>query len=169
MKLNTLNGYNETVQTPTNSVSFMIDKSGEVRVAETSEDNLSAVHYKDPKTQQWRKLIEYDNVTGHGFSPAFIAPDGQFYVTAAKKSDTVSVFRFDLEKISWMTRLSSLQKDLISRVILFLTKKKTNWAFITKAMLFPPYGWMKNGITCKNSRCRTAKHGKSDLGSGNPE
>lgn len=98
MKLNTLNGYNEIIQTPTNSVSFMIDKSGEVRVAETSQDNFTAVHYKDPATQQWRKLIEYNNVTGHGFSPAFIAPDGQFYVTSANKNDTVSVYRFDLEK-----------------------------------------------------------------------
>ncbi|MDO8652256.1 MAG: alpha/beta fold hydrolase [Undibacterium sp.] len=98
IKLNTINGYNEIVPAPTNSIDFMIDKAGQLRIAITSENQYTGVHYLDEKTKQWRKLIEYDNVKEEGFSPEFIAPDGQLYVTAHHGQDTTSVYLYDLEK-----------------------------------------------------------------------
>ncbi|MFZ6723391.1 alpha/beta fold hydrolase [Undibacterium sp. Ji49W] len=97
-KLNTITGQNENIPAPVNSVGFMLDKSGQLRVATTSLDNLTGVEYKDPKTQQWRNLITFDNIKEDGFSPAFIAPDGQLYVRAHKGQDTTSIYRYDLEK-----------------------------------------------------------------------
>lgn len=98
LKLNTLTGYNEIIQTPPNSTGFLGDVSGEVRIAMTDLDDVSGVQYKDPNTKPWRKLIEYNNRTEDGFSPSFIAPDGQLYVTANQGQDTKSVYRYDLEK-----------------------------------------------------------------------
>ncbi|MDP1980667.1 alpha/beta fold hydrolase [Undibacterium sp.] len=98
LKLNTLTGYNEIIQTPPNSTGVLTDMSGEPRIAMTNLDEISGVQYKDPNTKQWRKLIEYNGRTEDGFSPAFIAPDGQLYVTANQGQDTKSVYRYDLEK-----------------------------------------------------------------------
>ncbi|MFZ6734177.1 alpha/beta fold hydrolase [Undibacterium sp. Ji42W] len=97
-KLDTVTGQSEIVATPQNAVGFMIDKTGALRIANTNVDNLSGVDYKDEKTQQWRTLISYDRTKEDGFSPAFISPDGQLYVTAHKGQDTTSVYRYDLEK-----------------------------------------------------------------------
>lgn len=98
LKLNTLTGYNESIQTPPNSVGFLADMSGEVRIAITSVDDKTAIYYKDANEKPWRKLTDYDSKKEDGFSPSFIAPDGQLYVTANNGQDTQSVYRYDLEK-----------------------------------------------------------------------
>ncbi len=109
LKVNTLTGYNEAIPSPSNATGFMIDKSGELRVTTTSKDNLTGVHYKDPKSGEWRKLIEYDSVKQGGFTPEFLSPDGQLYVLSNNGKDTASIYRYDLNenKIDSMPVISS--------------------------------------------------------------
>ncbi|MFZ6758104.1 alpha/beta hydrolase family protein [Undibacterium sp. Ji50W] len=98
LKLDTVTGRNEVVPTPVNSVDFMMDKSGQARIAVTSVDNLTGIEYKDEKTQQWRNLITFDSIKEDGFVPTFFAPDGQLYVKAHNGQDTTSIYSYDLEK-----------------------------------------------------------------------
>lgn len=98
LKLNTVTGYSESIQTPPNSTGFLADMSGEVRITITSLDDKTAIYYKDSTEKPWRKLTEFNGRKEDGFSPSFIAPDGKLYVTANNGQDTQSVYRYDLEK-----------------------------------------------------------------------
>ncbi|MES2073368.1 MAG: alpha/beta fold hydrolase [Pseudomonadota bacterium] len=97
LRLNTRTGLTKGIDTPKNSTRFLIDKTGQVRVTSASDKNLTSIFYRDPKTDSWRQLIEFDPLKEGGFLPVFIGPDGSLYVTAHQGKDTTSVFKYDLE------------------------------------------------------------------------
>ncbi|GGC83200.1 peptidase [Undibacterium terreum] len=97
LRLNTRTGLTQRIETPKNSVSFLVDKAGQVRVAEASDKSITSIYYKDPKTENWRKLIEFDPLKEEGFTPLFISPDGSLYVSAHQGQDTTSAYKYDLE------------------------------------------------------------------------
>ncbi len=98
IKLDTISGKTEDIPTPANSAEFLIDRAGLLRIAITVEDYTTNIYYKDEKTQQFRKLLSYDNAKDDPVSVAAIAPDGQIYVTTNLGQDITSVYRYDLEK-----------------------------------------------------------------------
>ncbi|MES2036560.1 MAG: alpha/beta fold hydrolase [Pseudomonadota bacterium] len=98
IKLDTISGKTEDIPTPANSSEFFIDRAGLLRIAITLEEYTTSIYYKDEKTQQFRKLLSYDNAKDDPVSVAAIAPDGQIYVTTNLGQDTTSVYRYDLEK-----------------------------------------------------------------------
>ncbi len=97
-RVNTVTGEHVAIQTPSYSLSFLTDKAGAVRISTSNKDALTSVNYKDPKTEEWRKLIEFDGRKDAGFAPLFISPSGELYVSANNGSDTTAVYRFDLTK-----------------------------------------------------------------------
>ncbi|MFZ6863968.1 alpha/beta hydrolase family protein [Undibacterium sp. Ji67W] len=98
IKLNTIDGLAEAIPGPANASNFMIDQSGELRIAITSKENLTNVQYRDPQSNQWRSLIEFDPTKESGFTPQLITPDGQLYVNATNGENNSGIYRFDLEK-----------------------------------------------------------------------
>jgi dipeptidyl aminopeptidase/acylaminoacyl peptidase len=95
--LNTLNGHTKYVERPGDSVRWLLDNKGEPRVTVTRDKGVSTVHYRDPATQQWRKLVAFDTYTGSkgSFSPLAFGPDGTFYVVNQSGQDKTSVHTFD--------------------------------------------------------------------------
>ena len=98
IRLNTVTAQATSVNRPGEVNKWLIDKQGVPRVAVTFDKNLEAVHYKDPVSDSWKKLIEFDRHMGAGFTPLFLAPDGTLLVTAHNGQDIRSVYRYDIQK-----------------------------------------------------------------------
>lgn len=97
-RVNSVTGEHVAIQSPPYSLNFLTDKSGALRVTTSQKDALTIVNYKDPKTEEWRKLIEFDDRKDAGFVPLFISPNGDLYVSANNGKDITSVYRFDFAK-----------------------------------------------------------------------
>ncbi|MBI3283568.1 MAG: S9 family peptidase [Burkholderiales bacterium] len=97
-RLNTLTGNTELIERPGKVSKWLIDKQGVPRIARTIAGAIATIHYKDPKTGQWRKLAEFDWTKKHDIDPLFFSPEGDLYVRAYHGQDTSSLYRFDLQK-----------------------------------------------------------------------
>lgn len=97
-RLNTLTGNTEMVARPGKVSKWLIDKAGTPRIAETVDGAKVALHYLDPKTKAWRKLIECDWTSQERLTPMFLSPEGDLYVNAHKGQNTRALYRFDLQK-----------------------------------------------------------------------
>jgi dipeptidyl aminopeptidase/acylaminoacyl peptidase len=90
------------VGAPSGVSSWILDHKGEARAAVSSDRRTQvAVHWRDPATNQWKKLTSYDSITPEdtAFSPLAVDADGQLFVTALDRSTsqgarTSAVFRY---------------------------------------------------------------------------
>ncbi|MES2070054.1 MAG: prolyl oligopeptidase family serine peptidase [Pseudomonadota bacterium] len=99
LRLNTVTGRSEGVQSPGNVVAWVVDNNGVPRIATTQDKGNSIVHYKDPKDDKWRKLAEFPTLSATAsFQPMQFGPDGSLLVMANNGRDTSAVYRYDLEK-----------------------------------------------------------------------
>ncbi|MDC8759603.1 alpha/beta hydrolase family protein [Janthinobacterium fluminis] len=98
LRLDTKTGLSSIIVRPGNTRSWMLDHRGEPRIATTLDKNISAVHYRDPATGEWRKLVEFDAYKGGqpNFTPLAFGPDGTFYVLSRGNDDKTSVYPYDL-------------------------------------------------------------------------
>jgi dipeptidyl aminopeptidase/acylaminoacyl peptidase len=99
VRLDTVTGRASTVIRPGASRSWMLDSKGEPRLSVTLDKNVEAVHYLDPATKDWRKLVSFDGyVGGRGaFTPLGFAPDGSLYVLSDASSDMTALHTFDFQ------------------------------------------------------------------------
>ncbi|AIY40976.1 putative peptidase [Collimonas arenae] len=100
LRLNTVTGHATMVDRPGMTTGWLMDWQGEPRVVTTLDGDMEAVFYRDPEQKSWRKLIEFNAYTGHGFTPYFLGPDGSLYVTSRQGTDKTSLYRYDLSKNS---------------------------------------------------------------------
>ncbi|GGC68687.1 peptidase [Undibacterium terreum] len=98
LRLNTVTGNTTLVPRPGKVVRWLIDKTGEPRVAETREGDLITIQYKDPKNNQWRKLMDYRWTAEDGMTPVFLSPEGDLYVVAYNGGNTKALYQYDLGK-----------------------------------------------------------------------
>jgi dipeptidyl aminopeptidase/acylaminoacyl peptidase len=99
MRVNTRNGHVDPIEHPESTVGWLIDQKGVPRVNVTENGGTTRIFYHDPATDKWRKLAEFDAVTGTGgFTPAYFGSDGTLYVRTRKGRDTSALYRYDLEK-----------------------------------------------------------------------
>ncbi|MDB5755861.1 MAG: dipeptidyl aminopeptidase [Massilia sp.] len=98
LKLDTLTGRATGVHRPADTFDWLLDQKGEPRIAETLERDLTVVYYRDPATDAWRKIGQYNAYTGKGkgFNAVAFGPDGVLYVTANAGHDKTALYRFDL-------------------------------------------------------------------------
>jgi dipeptidyl aminopeptidase/acylaminoacyl peptidase len=97
LRLNTVNGRTESVERPGDTRSWMLDHKGEPRLAGAIDGGTQSVWYRDPATDRWRKLVEFDAYKGGkgGFSPLAFGPDGTLYVVTSAGTDKSAVHTFD--------------------------------------------------------------------------
>ncbi|MFC0131111.1 dipeptidyl aminopeptidase [Massilia eurypsychrophila] len=97
LRLNTLNGRTTAVQGPANTRRWMLDHTGEPRLAATLDARTESIWYRDPATDQWRKLAQFDLYQRgpDAFAPLAFGPDGSLYVTTEGATDKRAVHRFD--------------------------------------------------------------------------
>ena len=100
LRLNTVTGRTSvSVKRPGASHYWLLDHKGEPRLTITADKGSSSVYYRDPATNEWRKLTDFERFTGSGgtFRPLAFGPDGTLYVLSREpKGDTTAVFTYDL-------------------------------------------------------------------------
>jgi acetyl esterase/lipase/Tol biopolymer transport system component len=100
LRLNTLNGrVGMSVDRPGDSDYWMLDHKGEPRLTITFSKGTRSVYYRDPDTNAWRKLTDFERYTNRGgvFRPFAFGPDGTLYVISLSKSGTTDVYAYDLK------------------------------------------------------------------------
>ena len=97
LRLNTLTGRTSPVQGPANTRSWRLDHKGEPRLAVALDGRTESIWYRDPVTDKWRKLAEFDLYKRgpEAFAPLAFGPDGSLYVTSEGGADKRAVHRFD--------------------------------------------------------------------------
>lgn len=98
LRLNTKNGLTTTFNRPGDTKEWLIDYAGMPRLNVTNQEGITAIHYLDPTTQQWRKLSQFKDFIDQGFTPFDFGPDGALYVTSNAGGDTKALFKYNLEK-----------------------------------------------------------------------
>lgn len=114
LRLNTLTGRTATYGGPRNVKRWWIDYDGEPRLALTSVDGTSAIHYRDPKrNNEWRELTSFARYTGsaNSFEPMTFGPDGTLYVRAAAGQDMRAVYAYNFETNQLSERPVVRQED----------------------------------------------------------
>lgn len=102
LRLNTKNARSQEVYSPAHSVAWWPDAQGELRVVLTREGKQGALRWKDPTTDQWRVLSEFNVfVDGGGFQVRGIAPDGRLYVSAQRGADKLAMWLLDPQTGAW--------------------------------------------------------------------
>ncbi|WP_338846962.1 prolyl oligopeptidase family serine peptidase [Massilia sp. W12] len=96
LRLNTRTGQTSVMQRPGLTMEWEIDHNGEPRIAVTTEETSSTVHYKAPGSNEWSKLYSYDHWNSHhqvvGLS------DTALYVRDDQGKNHLSLYRYDLQK-----------------------------------------------------------------------
>ncbi len=95
-RLNTLTGRVVELEAPPNSVRWLVDQAGTPRIAVTSQGKLRAMHYNDPASGQWRKLVQFEQLSDDAIDPVFLAPDNTLIVRARLGKDKAALYRYDL-------------------------------------------------------------------------
>lgn len=95
-RLNTLTGSISTVETPLHSLGWLNDAQGTPKIAITRQQQSQAILYKDPATDQWRKLFEFDIVRGSEISPVSFDGQNTLYIRANQGQDKASIYAYDL-------------------------------------------------------------------------
>lgn len=96
IKVDTLTGRQTDVERPGDTVDWIIDERGVPRMSVTQSQDKSAVFYLSPTDLKWQKIEEFSTYTGTDFDPMGFDGAGNLYVVANNKSDTSSLYRYDL-------------------------------------------------------------------------
>ncbi len=98
LRLDTRTGRAVTVNRPAGAREWLLDQKGEPRLVEALEDAMTVLYYRDPATDKWRKLAEYNAYTGGNgaIDPVAFGPDGALYVTSSEGRDKTALYRFDV-------------------------------------------------------------------------
>ncbi|MFZ4874924.1 prolyl oligopeptidase family serine peptidase [Janthinobacterium sp. Mn2066] len=100
IRLDTIHGSNGEIASPKDVRYWLYDRGGQARIATAQTRGQNLVYWRDPATEKWQLLAQFDPRSNDAtvFEPAFLTPEGDFYVTARKGGDKAALYRFDLEK-----------------------------------------------------------------------
>jgi len=105
LRLDTRNGRSETIDSPLHSVGWWPDVQGNLRVALTRDGEKAALRWKDPATDQWRALTEFNAYTDDGdLQVRHVGADGKLYVSARRGRDKQAMWLLDPATGAWSTK-----------------------------------------------------------------
>ena len=120
LRMNTKTGRSESIDGPTHAVEWVADPQGNLRVAVTRQAEKGALLWRDPKTDQWRTLSEFNVYTGESdFKVRHVAADGKLYVTAQRGSDKLAMWLINPATGEWSAKplVQSPQFDVDAHVL----------------------------------------------------
>jgi dipeptidyl aminopeptidase/acylaminoacyl peptidase len=96
-RLNTVTGRVKEIETPVGAEGWVMDADGEPRVTVTYRDGHETVMLRDPATDRWSAIGEFDIFTDtDAIGPELIDDGNRLFVTAAHGSDTRSLYTYDV-------------------------------------------------------------------------
>ena len=97
-RLNTISGHATTIPRPGNTRQWLLDHTGEPRIAVSVQKDQKTIHYRDKQTSEWRALVSFNPYapTADSFTPLAFGPDGTLYVTANAGRDKEGVHTYDI-------------------------------------------------------------------------
>ena len=96
-RLNTVNGRVKEVETPIGAEGWVIDADGTPRVTTTYRDGRETVMLRDPATDRWSAIAEFDAFTStDAISPRLIDDENRLFVSATHGRDTRSLYTYDV-------------------------------------------------------------------------
>jgi dipeptidyl aminopeptidase/acylaminoacyl peptidase len=97
-RVDTGTGRAVTLNRPAGAREWLLDQKGEPRLVESLEDAMTVLYYREPATDKWRKLTQYNAYTGaaDAISPVAFGADGALYVTSSDGRDKTALYRFDV-------------------------------------------------------------------------
>ena len=120
LRLNTKTGRSEPIDGPPHAVEWVADPQGNLRVAVTRQAEKGALLWRDPKTDQWRTLSEFNVYTGESdFQVRHVGADGQLYVTAQHGADKLAMWLIKPTSGEWSAKplVQSPQFDVDAQVL----------------------------------------------------
>jgi dipeptidyl aminopeptidase/acylaminoacyl peptidase len=120
LRLNTKTGRSEPIDGPPHAVEWVADPQGNLRVAVTRQAEKGALLWRDPKTEQWRTLSEFNVYTGESdFQVRHVGADGQLYVTAQRGADKLAMWLIKPTTGEWSAKplVQSTQFDVDAQVL----------------------------------------------------
>lgn len=95
-RLNTVTGLATDVDAPAHAFQWLLDGRGELRAVLTAKGGAAAIHWRDPATDKWRRLREFERY-GEGSDIALegVTDDGKLYVNARPGRDTQALYTYD--------------------------------------------------------------------------
>jgi dipeptidyl aminopeptidase/acylaminoacyl peptidase len=96
-RLNTSNGEirSQSYGMPEGAWSWLLDQQREPRVVSAFRGGRTTIHWRDPKSDKWTAVADFDDYADTGFSPILIESDGQVIVGSRHDSDTTALYKFD--------------------------------------------------------------------------
>ncbi len=96
LKLNTVTGASEEIDTPPNAFEWLLDAKGQLRAVQTLKGNVATLRGLNASTGQWETLAEFDRF-GFDRSVQLLGStaDGKFYAVSNQGRDTAALFTFD--------------------------------------------------------------------------
>nr|WP_316642322.1 alpha/beta fold hydrolase [uncultured Roseateles sp.] len=105
LRLDTRSGRAETMDSPLHSVGWWPDAQGNLRVALTRDGEKAALRWKDPATDQWRALTEFNAYTEDGdLQVRHVGADGKLYVSARHGRDKQAMWLLDPATGAWSAK-----------------------------------------------------------------
>ena len=98
-RLNTLTAElrSQSYGMPEGASSWLLDAQQQPRVVVAYPGGgRTKIHWREPATEKWTEVADFDAFSGAGFTPMLINSDGQLIVTARVGSDTTALHEFDL-------------------------------------------------------------------------
>ena len=120
LRLNTKTGRSESIDGPMHAVAWATDPQGNLRVAVTRQAEKGALMWRDPKTDQWRTLSEFNVYTGESdFQVRHVGADGLLYVTAQRGADKQAMWLMNPATGEWSAKplAQSPQFDVDAHVV----------------------------------------------------
>jgi len=98
LRLDTVTGRSTAVAPPGKVRRWLLDQTGEPRIAVTRERNIETIQYREPASGTWRQLAQFDAYLKgkEAFTPLAFGPDGTLYVSARMGGDTLKLYAWDL-------------------------------------------------------------------------
>lgn len=99
LRLDSVNGNHAEIDAPAGIRYWLYDQGGQARIATAQTDGQNRVYWRDPATEQWQLLAQFDPRSNAEdvFEPAFLTPDGHFYVSARSGGDKAALYRYTLQ------------------------------------------------------------------------
>jgi dipeptidyl aminopeptidase/acylaminoacyl peptidase len=95
-RLNTLNGRTEQIDAPVHAFGWLFDGKDELRMVVTKDEQRGTLLYREPASDKWTTLSEFDLLDGQEIRPLFLDSNGKLYVETRNGGDRSAVYTYDL-------------------------------------------------------------------------